>query len=149
MSDGNALNLGAIVQVIGVSLSLVVDTSVVISVITNEEHKPRLIKVTEGEELVAPSSIHWEIGNAFSAMFRRKRIELKQVRKALEQYRMIPMRLIEVDLESSLRIAEQYGLYAYDAYFLECAMKLKLPLLTLDRVLVDAAKQIGVDVKEI
>lgn len=130
-------------------MSLVVDTSVVISVITNEEHKPRLIEITKGEELVAPSSIHWEVGNAFSAMFRRKRIDLKQARKALEQYRLIPIRLVEVDLESSLLIAQQYGLYAYDAYFLECAVQFKLPLLTLDMVLFDAARKMGVETEEI
>ena len=130
-------------------MRLVVDTSVVISVITNEEHKPRLIEITKGEELVAPSSIHWEVGNAFSAMFRRKRIDLKQARKALEQYRLIPIRLVEVDLESSLLIAQQYGLYAYDAYFLECAVQFKLPLLTLDMVLFDAARKMGVETEEI
>lgn len=130
-------------------MSLVVDTSVVISVITNEEHKPRLVEMTGGEELVAPSSIHWEVGNAFSAMFNRKRIGLEQANRALIEYRKIPIRLFEVELRDSLEIAEEYGLYAYDAYFLECALKLKLPLLTLDQVLIGTAKQIGIYVKEV
>ena len=49
-------------------MNIVIDTSVVISVITNEKHKNELIKKTAGTNLVAPSSLHWELGNAFSAM---------------------------------------------------------------------------------
>jgi len=58
------------------SMNLVVDTSVIIAVITNEEHKRQLINLSKGADLIAPPSLHWEIGNAFSAMFKRKRISL-------------------------------------------------------------------------
>jgi hypothetical protein len=33
----------------------------------------RLIEMTKSAELIAPSSLHWEVGNVFSAMFRRNR----------------------------------------------------------------------------
>ena len=49
-------------------MGIVVDTSVIISVITNEKHKAQLIKITKGEEFLAPKSLHWEIGIAFTAM---------------------------------------------------------------------------------
>jgi len=68
-------------------MGLVVDTSVIISVITNEKHKQQLIKITRGEELIAPESLHWEIGNAFSAMFKRKRIDINRTRRALGPFR--------------------------------------------------------------
>ena len=54
-------------------MSLVVDTSVIISVLLNEKSKSKLIKITKGENLIAPSALYWEIGNAFSAMFKGKR----------------------------------------------------------------------------
>ncbi len=38
-------------------MSIVVDTSVFIAVITNEQSKSKLIKITENEELISPSSI--------------------------------------------------------------------------------------------
>jgi len=79
-------------------MSLVVDTSVIISVIINEKSKSKLIKITEGENLIAPSSLHWEIGNAFSAMFKRKKIEIDSAKKAIEYYKMIPLRLVDVDI---------------------------------------------------
>jgi uncharacterized protein with PIN domain len=49
-------------------MNIVVDTSVIIAVITNEPHKPQLIDITREVDLLAPLSLHWEIGNAFSAM---------------------------------------------------------------------------------
>ena len=36
---------------------------------------------------MAPLSVHWEVGNAFSAMLRRQRVTLPDVLTALEAYR--------------------------------------------------------------
>jgi hypothetical protein len=47
----------------------IVDTSALIAVIADEVHKPVLISATMDMKLVAPGSVGWEIGNAFSAMF--------------------------------------------------------------------------------
>ena len=49
---------------------LVADTSTIIAVIGNEPEKPLLIAKTQGYDLIAPQSLHWEIGNAFSAMIK-------------------------------------------------------------------------------
>jgi predicted nucleic acid-binding protein len=62
---------------------LVLDTSAVIAVISNEAHKPALIELATGTELLAPSSLAAELGNAFSAMFKRKRISLEEAKAAL------------------------------------------------------------------
>lgn len=130
-------------------MDLVVDTSVIIAVIANEPEKAALIAQTAGAELLAPASVHWEIGNAFSAMLKRKRITVKQARGAIEAYRLIPLRLVEVDLMQALELASQYEVYAYDAYLMACALNHKCALLTLDRGLVHAARLAGVRVMEI
>ena len=122
-------------------MSLVVDTSVIISVITNEAHKTKLIKATEGEELIAPISLHWEIANAFSAMFKRKRITLEQAKKAMEYYSQIKIRFVEVDLNKALDVAFNYNIYAYDAYFIVCAKQYKSKLISLDKGLIQISKQ--------
>ena len=72
-------------------MNLVIDTSVIIAVITNEKHKKELIKLTQGANLIAPSSLHWEIGNAFSAMFKRNKISLELAMKAIDAYKQIPI----------------------------------------------------------
>ncbi len=57
-------------------MDIVMDTSALIAVILNEPEKKTIIKATAGNTLVGPESIRWEIGNAFSAMFKQKRIDL-------------------------------------------------------------------------
>lgn len=130
-------------------MDIVVDTSVIIAVMVNESRKEQLVEMTRGASLHAPSSLHWEIGNAFSAMFKRNRIDLSQALNALTSYKTIPIRFHDVDLKSSLELSDTYGLYAYDAYFLTCAMKVNGPLLTLDTSLADAAHRAGITVLEV
>ncbi len=130
-------------------MEIVVDTSVIIAVMVNESRKEQLVEMTRGASLHAPSSLHWEIGNAFSAMFKRNRIDLSQALNALTSYNTIPIRFHDVDLKSSLELSDTHGLYAYDAYFLTCAMKVNSPLLTLDASLADAADRAGIAVLEV
>ena len=122
-------------------MSLVVDTSVIISVVTNETHKAKLISVTEGEKLIAPRSLHWEIANAFSAMFKRNRISLEQAKKAIEYYSQIKIRFVDIDLNTALNIAFKYNIYAYDAYFIVCAKQCNSKLISLDKRLINVAQQ--------
>ena len=130
-------------------MKYVVDASVIIAVIANEPEKERLVEITRGTDLLAPASIHWEIGNAFSAMIKRGRVTLDQALSALEIYRQIPLRYTEVELEETMRIVEEYGIYAYDAYLVRCAIKYKSALITLDRKLVQVAQEMKVEVVEV
>ncbi len=130
-------------------MNIVVDTSVIIAVIVNESRKRQLVEMTKGASLHAPASLHWEVGNAFSAMFKRGRLDISRALKALEFYRNIPIRFHDVDLKSSLELSDTHGLYAYDAYFLTCAMKVNGPVLTLDGALADAAGRAGINVLEV
>lgn len=130
-------------------MNYIVDTSVIISVITNEEHKEKIIKLTKGADLIAPSTLHWELGNAFSAMIKRKRISLKQAFTAIDAYQKIPVRFSDIELDTALEISARLKVYAYDAYFIGCALKHKYPLITLDRSLLEVAKRAGANVKEV
>ena len=53
---------------------------------------------------------------------------------------MIPLRLVEIDLFKALEISDKFNIYAYDAYFLECAKNYNSPLLTLDKRLMEVAR---------
>ncbi|CAN5780425.1 type II toxin-antitoxin system VapC family toxin [soil metagenome] len=130
-------------------MDIVVDTSVIIAVITDEAQKPRLVELTAAARLLAPLSVHWEIGNAFSAMLKRKRITAAQAQAAVAVYRIIPIRFVDVSLAESLALAERLGIYAYDAYLITCALDQKCPLLSLDGGLIYAARQAGAQVLEI
>lgn len=130
-------------------MNIVIDTSVVISVITNEKHKDELIKITKGSNLIVPASLPWEIGNAFTAMFKRKRITLKKAITALHFYRQIPLRFVDVPLTDAIEIGHKLGIYAYDAYFIVCAQKLASPLLSLDSSLLASAEKMGIKIIEV
>lgn len=56
---------------------------------------------------------------------------------------------MDVELEESLKIADMLGIYAYDAYLIRCALKYKSPLLSLDRKLINAAKEMKAGVIEV
>ncbi len=130
-------------------MEIVVDASVLIAVITNEEDKGKLVALTNEAELIAPLSVHWEMGNAFSSLLKRKRITLDEALQAIEIYLQVPVRFVEVELSDSVKIADEFGLYAYDAYLLRCAEKYRLPLLTLDNRLAIAAKNNKLQVLEV
>ena len=127
---------------------LVADTSTIIAVIANEPEKALLIAKSQGYDLVAPRSLYWEIGNAFSAMIKRGRITLEQATAAIEIYGRISIDLVDVDLEPALEIVDKHKVYAYDAYMIACALDRDCPLLTLDGGLAYAAKAAGVEVWE-
>ena len=130
-------------------MKIVVDTAVIIAVIANEPERDRLIDLTRGVDLIAPNSVHWEIGNAFSAMLKRKRISLEAALKAIEVYRKITISYVEIDLEKSLKIAQQLSLYAYDAYLINCALTYKSSLISLDQNLITYAKKMHVKIIEV
>jgi predicted nucleic acid-binding protein len=130
-------------------MDVVIDTSAVVAVITGAPEKFALVAATRDATLIAPPSVHWEIGNAFSAMARRKRIDGAAMQRALAIYRTIPIRFVQIDLGASLEIALRHGLYAYDAYLIECALLTKAPLLTLDGPLQRAAVSAGTTLLEL
>ncbi len=128
---------------------ITIDTSAVIAVIGNEASKQKIIALTSGCSLFAPASVHWEIGNAFSSMFKSTKLSIKLAKQALAAYREIPIKFIDVPLEKTLEISHAQNIYAYDAYLVQCAQQTSTPLLTLDNGLKFVAKQIGIHVLEI
>lgn len=130
-------------------MEVVTDTSSIIAVILNEPTKPALIELTQGANFIAPHSIYWEIGNALSAMFKRKRITLEQAKTALQIYRKIPITFVDIQLESAVEIAKQLNIYAYDAYLITCVLQHHASLISLDKGLIKAAKFLNITVLEI
>ena len=130
-------------------MDITIDTSALIAVISNEKNKRKIIDITLGATLNSPISVHWEIGNAFSAMFKRNSIELLEVEQALKIYKSIPIKFLDVPLERTLYITKKFKIYAYDAYLIQCAEQTSSPLLSLDKGLINVAKKMGIKTLEI
>lgn len=130
-------------------MDIVIDTSALLAVIVAEPERDRIVELTSGHSLIGPGSIPWEIGNAFSAMLRQRRLGLAEAQKGLEIFSAIPLRFVRVDLNNAISLAYQTKAYAYDAYFLDCAVRHAAPLLTLDRGLERAALKLGIKLLEV
>lgn len=130
-------------------MDIVIDASAILAVIMDEPERERIIVLTKGQTLLGPGSIPWEIGNAFSSMLKQHRLSLEDACQGLEIFQSIPIRYLPVDLANAVSIAHAAKLYAYDAYFLDCAAHHAAPLLTLDRSLQRAASHMEIQVMEV
>ena len=132
-----------------VRMRLVADANVYLAVALEEPEKQGIIEVTRGRTLTSPEALPFEIGNALSALIRRGKLSLREAQSAWQTCSAITVELRNVDIEASLELAAKHGIYAYDAYYLQCAASLRSPLLTLDRRLARVAAAIGIKVMEV
>jgi predicted nucleic acid-binding protein len=89
------------------------------------------------------------VGNALVAAVRRRRLSARAAEAGWASYQEIPIRLVEVDVGRAITLANERGIYAYDANMLELARSRGLPLLTLDARLSRVARRVGIDVVEV
>lgn len=128
-------------------MKVVSDTSAIMAVVLHEPAKEQIRIKTRGADLIAPSSLHWEVGNALRAGFKRGRLSLDDALQAIEEYHQnIPIRFMDISLKTAVRLADELDVYAYDAYVIACAQNHNGQLLTLDGSQRDAAEKAGVEV---
>ena len=130
-------------------MTLVVDASILLAVLMSEPERAKIIELTKGVDLIAPASVHWEIGNALSSMLKRGRMTLVQAESLLKNYEKIPIRFVEVSLHESIRISADRKIYAYDAFLIACARDQRCKLISLDKALLQASRDSGIQVVEV
>jgi len=52
-------------------MKIIADTNIFIAVALNEPEKDKIIRLTEGHDLIAPDVLPFEIGNALTAMMKK------------------------------------------------------------------------------
>lgn len=129
-------------------MKVVSDTNILLAVIFNEPEKDNIIQLTSGNEAIAPEILPYEVGNALSAMIKRKQITQKEALNAQKSINTIPVRLMSIDISQALKLAIDFNIYAYDAYFLQCAINQSCPLLTLDKGMKKVAKELNIQILE-
>jgi predicted nucleic acid-binding protein len=55
---------------------------------------------------------------------------------------------MSIDIFQALKLAIDFNIYAYDAYFLQCAINQSCPLLTLDKGMKKVAKELNIKILE-
>jgi predicted nucleic acid-binding protein len=128
--------------------ALVVDASIVLAVLLPDESDSRAdvaIDMLSSNGAVAPSSWPLEVANGLLRAHRRRRINAALLRKGLDEVALLPVAL---DAENNrlawttiADLAARYNLATYDAAYLELALRMQLPLATLDNDLFFAARK--------
>lgn len=125
-------------------MEVVSDASALLAVVLGEPERVQIVAATEDAKLAAPPALPFEVGNALIALLKRGRIDEESVAAAWRAAQSIPVQLVAIDMEAALRIATVHGVYAYDAYYLQCALSMQRPLLTLDRKMRMLASDLGI-----
>jgi len=104
----------------------------------------------EGSTILVPAVWSLEIANAVLVGKRQKRLGQTEIRRfvaLLEGLSFVEdARTVGEQISNILPVASEHGLSAYDAAYLELALRRGVPLATLDRKLRKAGKQAGVKV---
>ena len=90
--------------------------------------------------------ISFEVTNSLTRMIKKKGIDREKAINLVKSFQKIPIKLFENNLESVLEIAWDYKIYAYDAFFLDTAKSLNLPLLTFDDEMKTIGKELGINI---
>jgi len=129
-------------------MNIVADTNIFLAVALNEPEKDLIIQLTSDMVIIAPEILPYEIGNALTAMVKRKQITPNEAMSALGIANKIPVRLAQVDIPQALKLALDFNIYAYDAYFLHCAKSSSCPLITLDNRMKQVAIKLNIEILE-
>lgn len=126
----------------------VADTSAFLAVVLDEPERAWLVQATEGQQLVAPPVLPYEIANALSALVKRKALGPKQADEAWEAALLVAVELASIDIHAALALACKFSIYAYDAFFLQCALEGRCPLVTLDVGMKQVARKLNLALVE-
>jgi predicted nucleic acid-binding protein len=129
---------------------IVVDASVALVWCYPDEHSDfayRVLDALEYRQMIVPSLWAIEVANALIVGERRRRLTAADVAHFLD---LLDGLSIQTDLETASRalgetmaLARAHELSAYDATYLELAMRQALPLATLDERLRKAGEAVG------
>ena len=131
----------------------VVDNSVVMSWCFEDEgniYADAVLESLESREAFVPTIWPLEVGNVLLVAERKKRLGQAASVRFLSLLGALPITVEQEPSERMLKeilsLARTLGLSTYDASYLDLAMRLDLPLATLDAALANAAKKSGVQI---
>jgi len=129
-------------------MEIVADASAFLAVVLNESDRDWIIHKTTGRSIISPEVLPYEVGNALLAVKRKGRLNDREILRAFDLSQRIAVRLVSVKIHDAMKIALRFNIYAYDAYYLQCCIENKLPLISLDDRMCDIAGSLGIKVVE-
>ncbi len=127
-------------------MDIVSDASAFLAVILDEDSREWVVERTSDCSVVSPEVLPYEIANALIAVKRKGRLTDREVLKAFDISQGIPVKLLSIRVRDALRIAIKHGIHAYDAFYLQCCIETKLPLISLDNRMCEVARSLSIKV---
>ena len=133
-------------------MAFVLDCSVAMTWVFPDEASEvtdRLRDSLINDRAFVPSLWPVEVGSVLLVATQRGRIRTDEWPHICANLNALPIEIVPVSAshvwEPALTLANQHNLSIYDAVYLELALRMRLPLATLDRALAAAARTTGVD----
>jgi len=132
-------------------MAFVLDNSVVCGwILENQatDYSAAIARRLEQERAIAPPLLRLEIANVLRTACKRQVMIASQAQALLAQLSRLPIEVNPASPEPALllALALRHDLTAYDAAYLELALRLQLPVATQDAALAEAARIAGVGV---
>jgi predicted nucleic acid-binding protein len=137
-------------------MAIILDASVALAWLKDRDvpaevtHANRILHTIEAQEAIVPSLWFTEVTNGILMIERYGNVPTLTIVRFTQLIETLPINLDHVSpmaLQSSLLLlARLYNLTAYDATYLELAVRTKCQLATFDRKLATAARSAGVHV---
>lgn len=134
-------------------MAFVLDCSVAMAWVFPDEATgttDELLESLVGGSAFVPGLWPVEVGNVLLVATRRGRVDVLEWPRIREFVEALPIEIDPVSLSgamgASLDLAHRHTLSLYDAMYLELAVRLRMPLATLDRALGEAARAEGIEV---
>ncbi len=117
---------------------------------SDQRYAESVLKSLVDAEAIVPNLWHLEAANVLLGATHRKEIEISEIERFTVQLENLPITVDPLTANQvfghTLSLARAYRLSSYDAAYLELALRSGLPLSTLDKDLLKAAKRSDVEI---
>lgn len=117
---------------------------------SDQRYAESVLRSLANAEAIVPNLWHLEAANVLLGVTNRKEIEVSELERFTVQLENLPISVDTLTANQvfghTISLAKAYRLSSYDAAYLELALREGLPLATLDKDLLKAAKRSDVEI---
>jgi predicted nucleic acid-binding protein len=118
--------------------------------VSDQKYAVSVLKSLLGAEAVVPNLWHLEVANVLLGATNRRDLELAELERFTAQLENLPITVDTLTANQvfghTISLARAYRLSSYDAAYLELALREGLPLASLDKDLLKAAKKSDIEI---
>jgi len=126
----------------GIYDKAVLDASVLLQTVVREKYSEKAIALLKMlKEIIAPSILLYEVGNALMILSRRGFISKEEAVRKFNRITSVPtLRITDVTFDKAINLATELNITLYDASYLSLAVEAKTALITADRNLYESGR---------